>query len=365
MKSRRSIAFQQLESLRFISILLSIYGINIKKNKSKCKIIFVLHLIIVNMAWLLIISSTSCCLYDNHSSFHLFFLILQIMSYCVWWMLFVKKRNCERTINVIGKMRKRKNGLRFSAISCVCMYGVAIIVPSALVIYRFFYKNQDTNGSCEQIWLVISPRSLRFAYKLVHQILRHSFTIAFAYIVASLYYLICMELNNAICYVTRKKSLADSRKYVSYCIAVKALKEIERSMAGIVSFVLLICFVAFIRSLTDFISHYMENKGSEGLITIFCFFLGSFVSFVIVVVGADKVQSSFQEMRQMVLSNLDKISMTESSFSEFTSMCLILIEDKSNIQLTAWKMFEVHRGLLLTAVASLISYSFLLNQFKI
>ncbi|GIY78256.1 uncharacterized protein CDAR_223331 [Caerostris darwini] len=221
---------------------------------------------------------------------------------------------------------------------------------------------------CNECWFKISQFHVMTVYNFIVQILRQFVNWGFTYIVAIFYSTICTELNRIVCKLIKDIQLQNfhlhQEKRQHYRDVVRTMMGLEDSLSLIIFLVFCNCFNEFFRGITQLLFHPEMNARPRIWVIAFAYFLGSSITFATAVFTADNLQQNFAFLRKTMLE-------TSEFKSEFTSLpellqCdLELLEDKDNLQLTAWGMFSVKKGLMITALASLISYSVILGQLKL
>lgn len=93
--------------------------------------------------------------------------------------------------------------------------------------------------------------------------------------------------------------------------------------------------------------------------------VGATTTFVSVIFCADRLQKSCALLRKAIMDDHPQASCEFRELPGRLQDDLELLEDKDNIVLTAWGIFEVKKGVVVTTLASLISYSVVLGQIKI
>ncbi|GFT27861.1 uncharacterized protein TNCV_10711 [Trichonephila clavipes] len=202
-------------------------------------------------------------------------------------------------------------------------------------------------------------------YNFLLQSSRQFVNWGFNYSVAVLYSCICLELNAVVCKLNKdiklQKFHALREKKERYKSLVLTVMDFDDGMSFIILQVFCNCLNEFFRVFTQI----LFNPNSTASVRIFIlasfYFLGSAITFITVVFTADCLQHNFAFLRRTMLETSEFMPM--SPLPELLRCDLELLEDKDNIHLTAWGMFEIKKGLIITALASLISYSVILGQF--
>lgn len=150
----------------------------------------------------------------------------------------------------------------------------------------------------------------------------------------------------------------------SYRLLVKTVCKLEDSMSFPILLVFCSCFNELYRSMTHCMFHFQINAPPHLIILAGFYMAGSIITFVSVIFCADRLQRSCVLLRKAMMDR-SGVLCGNRQLPERLRDDLELLEDKDNIQLTAWGMFEVKKGIVVTTLASLVSYTVVLGQIKI
>lgn len=325
----------------------------------------VVHRVVIFLIWVSVIISDCYCVWRNFLTDNLFMAMFDVMAFIMWCMLCKNERKCRNVVCTVKQISKSSKFLRMSSVICISLILVIILTPVMITLHDFIFLLE--RGRCGDMWNFVSNEKLKKALVITQQALRQFFIHGLFYFVTAFFFYICMELNSSVdCLIddtVRKHCTSEDNKNTLYYInIIKTLHEIEEAMCSSISVVLAIAFGIFFRVVVAFLFNPILQSVSYMSFNAATYLLGSFASFISVVVAADKLQSNIRKLRRMKLNNFYVSRSNSYDLDDMPEEFLTLMEDRGSIALTAWKTFHIQRGLLLTAAASLISYSVILGQ---
>lgn len=353
------------ECIKYVTPFLLLYSINVTSRIKSRKSLFFFYRIICCLTWLFLVMSSFWCALKHLSLGFLFLLSLDLMSFFIWCLMCANSGNCNRAIHLIKRIRMPSKVLRISAIVCMSIISAVVVTLTVLSLRSSLLTGGK--GLCSDIWMFIPNETVKLIIVTVPRLLMHLYSHGLFFTTSAFFFFTCMELNHAICCIIDDIALRrwnDCKRNMLYSVTVKALIEIENSMNRIVFFLLAMSFTIIFRVVISIIVDplYLANINRSSI--SLPYMTGSMVVFVAVCLVADKLQNNFLMLRRSILNCCD-FSDENCSFSGMARDFLTLMEDREYMYLTAWKTFYVQRSLLLTAVASLITYSVLLTQYRL
>ncbi|KAG8189914.1 hypothetical protein JTE90_018695 [Oedothorax gibbosus] len=150
-----------------------------------------------------------------------------------------------------------------------------------------------------------------------------------------------------------------------YRLVVKAVYKLENTMS--LPILLVVCngFNELYRSLTHSIFHFKIEAPPHLIVLAVFYMVGATTTFLSVVLCADRLLKTCTLLRKAIMDDDPELTCVLQELPEMLQDDLELLEDKDNISLTAWGMFDVNKGFLVHILASLISFSVVLGQIKI
>ncbi|GFT97352.1 uncharacterized protein NPIL_502661 [Nephila pilipes] len=357
----------KFDSLKYSKLMLFACGITLFNSIRKTKLISLGLGFSFHMICLATIIIVSCCFYKYRSSFSAFTVITNAITLITWWAMFSKRNQIVRILHCLkklGRVYKSKPILYFVRFSIFTVFSI-IVIPS-ITSAIFIHLSSNNEGKCNECWFHIPSPVLKMAYNFLLQVSRQFVNWGFIYTVALFYSCTCLELNRIVCKLN--KDIKQQEFYIlrekkeRYRNLVLTIMDFEDAMSFIILLVFCNCFNEFFRGLTQILFNPELNKSFRLLVLASFYFLGSGITFVTVVFTADNLQHNLAFLRR---SMLETSELPNSSLPELLRCDLELLEDKDNIHLTAWGMFDVKKGLIITALASLISYGVILGQLKV
>ncbi|GFT32060.1 uncharacterized protein NPIL_479871 [Nephila pilipes] len=312
--------------------------------------------------------NTCVCLTVKYSNFYSFTLVTKAAALVSWWSMYRKKNNYNALLKFLSDLKKktkdksRSHRSKYSIMGFFVFFFAILSPPIGMLILRLKGQSYKVVPTCHEFWIDMSQNgyvSYHFFLQLARQL--SNWGVPFS---ATLFYsFYCNELANRIeifqKVLEQKRNFRTSAVLKIYAVIVKAILELEDSLSFGVLFVLFTNFAEAFRSFTLFFS--ISNLKAEIQRVIFptAYFLQTTFLFMLLIYSADTVQRRFNSVRKSVLTlNVQE----EKNIHEVFRRNLKIVEDRELVKLTAWGMVEIKRTLILTAVASLITYGVLLSQ---
>lgn len=325
----------------------------------------VVHRVIIFLIWVFIVISDCYCLSRNVMTDNAFIVIFDVMAFIMWCMLCKKERKCTNVVCAVKKISKSSKSSRLPFTICISLILVIILMPVMITLHDSVFPLETER--CRDMWNFSSNKKLQVVLIVTQQTLRQLLVHGLFYFVTAFFCYICAELNYPVkCLIDdiNPRHWSDDNINALYSDIIKALQAIEEAMCSSISVVLAIGFAIFFRVVVAFLFHPIFQSKPYLVLSIATYMLGSFISFISVVVSADKLQNDIRKLRRMKLDSYYPLRDNSYSFDDVAEEFLSLMEDKGNIVLTAWKTFHIQRGLLVTAAVSVISYSVILGQLE-
>ncbi|GBL93244.1 hypothetical protein AVEN_42682-1 [Araneus ventricosus] len=354
-------------SLRYSLMILLLCGITLSNSKESIMVSRGLGLVF-HVVCFSVLVQISCCFYRFRSSFAALTVITNALTLFTWWALYTKRMQYTKVIHRLKRcgLSKCSWALIFARFSFVVLLTM-IFFPSAASTVMLNYST-NTDRRCNECWFKIPSVYGKNVYNFFLQVFREFINWGFTYTIASFYSSTCLEINGIVCKLIRDMKSEDlhivQQRKKRYRRAVLIMADFESSMSFTIFLVFCNCFNEFFRGLTQILHNPQGNERIRISVIAFAYFIGSGITFITAVFTADNLQHNFGLLRNLMLETSDPTS-TSSNLSDLLQHDLTLLEDKDNVHLTAWDMFEVRKGLIITTLASLISYSVILGQLKI
>lgn len=268
------------------------------------------------------------------------------------------------------------NGLRtFFKVKIDASTGIVIKLSSLLLIgstlMQCIYKlaralqrsKPSRRGRCR--FFGVQPRSKQenAAVEFFSKLISHHLDWNVHYAMALLYCFCCRELGKTIRVLCANHEYFNSRKiWKRYYVIRDCVKEIESRFSVLVFILFARSFLEFFRVLTLLLNRIQRNLDVtysfvNGLHS--CMVLMLFIS---VVVSANYLVKSYKKLCVKMMRIPHEAYCTGNKFDTYRD-CRLVLNHKDSIALTAWGMIPLNKNLLVTAIATLVTYGVLLHQF--
>ncbi|GBM83581.1 hypothetical protein AVEN_99444-1 [Araneus ventricosus] len=313
--------------------------------------------------------NTCACLVNLYSNFYVFTLATKIAALVSWWSMYRRKKNYKELLQFLSDLQKKtkcKNKSKLSRYSIICflVFFFALCNPGGM--WGIFSRSRLSYlqpPTCHEFWVRMTQLQYT-SYHIFLQLARQFSNWGVPFSATLFYSFYCNELTSKIDafqkILKERRSINSSAVINIYNITVKAITELEDSSSLAVLFVLFTNFAEAFRTFSLFFSTRDVNIYSSRVLLPGIYFLQTAFLFMLLIYSADTLQRHFRLLRKRVLETID-IKEAKSVHEGFRQS-LKLIEDRERVRLTAWGMVEIKRTLVLTAVASLITYGVLLSQ---
>lgn len=243
----------------------------------------------------------------------------------------------------------------------ILIFIAAVVIPSI----RAALRPSFGKATCHEFWLPLSGVQ-HSIYHFFISIARQFTNWSVPYSATLFYSLYCIELSNKIKSFSKRLKIRSSFQNLDltdyYDIVVTAILKLEDSMSLAIFFVLFTNFVEMFRVFTLIIFINSQVITFYSFLQYALYFIQTSLLFLFLVFAADSTQANFNTFRKGVLESPYTLQ-GENKLVRFRKK-LVMIEDREYVTLTAWGVFEFKRTLILSAIASLITYGVILKQFK-
>ncbi|GFX18542.1 uncharacterized protein TNCV_3371151 [Trichonephila clavipes] len=282
----------------------------------------------------------------------------------MWWILFKSRRKIYHLLRALGRLHTQLIGhvppfyktLKISLIFWI----IFTMVPGLNNVYDTVTKN-TVRSTCFHIHVPLPNKAARIcAYFFIqtnHQFINWSLS----YLVNLLIIFCCWEVNLLIDALGKNvnknfnKALLEVHEQLFETILM-----MEDSLSLTCFFVLIRLFMEFFRIFSLLFKFVKGKPQSVSVINAssYAIFTGFF--FIVMIFTADNVQKGFNDLhRRLVKKSLQSKASKDVSLSDFRSLGW-----SENVVLTGWGIFELKKKLILSTVASLITYGVLLQQLQ-
>lgn len=349
----------------FILALL-ICGISVKQASKT--LVFVS--IVIRLTFVLCISLTSIntltCLLNEFRTFYLLTLATKMVVFICWIFM---NRNAEnftillRIMEILQKKNKNKSMKSVTILgrTALLIFVAIILIPSI----RAAVRPSTSRTTCHEFWLTLSGIQ-HSIYHFFISMARQFANWSVPYSATLFYSLYCIELSNKTKSFCKKSQIHSSFQNLDltdcYDIIRAAILKLEDSLSLAIFFVLFTNFFEMFRVLTLIIFMNSREQTLHSFVQYGLYFIQTSLLFLVLVFSADSIQVHFNSFRKHILGSPYTL-LGEKEQVRFRKK-LVMIEDGEYVTLTSWGVFEIKRTLILSAIASLITYGVLLQQFK-
>lgn len=301
-------------------------------------------------------------------------------AFALWITLVTRRRMITSTVNDFFLLPTFKfKSVLASLITIVIIFVVPVIgwmslavdfTESACMLFMEYILFQTSNVPKGYNCLALQP--ILLIYNIAIYTLRTAFSGFYVMLCYMLRYVICNYVKSVRKRLSCRKtqfSLRDINQcFKTYDAAITVLKSMEKSMSFPIFLVqisdLISLFWGFI--LFDPLGQKKDNQGAfESYQTAMVFvFLRALVSFLCVSLAASSVHEADKAAKEVNEEALKRVILFEGgrkeNFEEFTALCIL--NQNQPITLSAGGFFYFTKGMVLSAVGSVLTYSLLLLQ---
>lgn len=350
-------------------LTLLISGIPVQKTNKLLNGITILMMFLYCTSCIFTFTNTINCMIDDMKSFYIFTFITKGSGTVTWFTLYRKRHQINELLQhmnhlqKLSKSRVTRTVSVISKLSAIIFLGLVIFTPAVKTAIDNMSKPL-TKPTCHEFWLPLE-KGLKCTYFFFITVARQVANWSVPYSTTFFYSLYCLELQFKI-KSFRKNILnfkgTDTSAIEFYDVASTCILKLEDTLSLSSLFVLFSNFFEMFRIFTHLMFMAPNELSLSRISNSMLYFLLTFFLFLVLIFTADSMQLHFYELRNSILTSND-IFLQRSEKASFVKK-ISMIEDKVYIRLTAWGIFEIKRSMILSAVASLITYGVLLQQFK-
>lgn len=345
-------------------IFFALNGISLRNQRSNLTLLK-FSAVLYHVLWLIGTLGTVMCLIRLPSSFYTFSAVVKIVSLCMWWILFNTKRRIYYLLRALGRLHIELIGhapsSSYKTLKIALFFLIIFtIVPGMNNVYDTVTKD-TVLSTCFHIHIPLPNKAARICAYFFMQTNHQFINWSLSYLVNLLIIFCCWEVNQLI------EALAKtvSRNFDKALLGVhEQLFETILMMEDCLS---LTCFLVLIRLFMEFfrifslLFNFVKGKPqSVSVINASSYAIFTGVLFVGMIFAADNVQKGFDDLqRRLVKKSIQDEVNRGVSISSFQSLAW-----SESVVLTGWGIFELKKKLLLSTLASLITYGVLLQQLQ-
>lgn len=338
--------------LKFVYGLLASIGILIsKRNIPVCACACVYHTIRVIHVFRIIL----CMSLRNNTAMDISIIASDVVLITLWWSLFLKR---HRLYNFIISLLKQYTDCQvhqkktiiwifFSLTVCPILTDVI----RKLIVGEYYYKISKRRDTCMNYWVSETFQYFSATVFVIEISVLHTYLSVF-YVATFLYCCTCLLILQKFTQTSHELS----EMWIKCCNMTHAMKKFERIFA-------LPVFLVFIRIAFDtciLVLMYAENSiPSSRTVHFYVTSLQRFVWVICIVFIAEAAQKRCTWFINLVFRNVGALKRLGISVNTFDYKRMI-----SDSTLTAWDMCILKRNVLLTAIASLVTYSVIILDLK-
>lgn len=297
--------------------------------------------------------------------YFLFMAVTKTTSVLTWWIVYRRRNKFEKLVQQIYSLKKQV-GLRLYRNwnivlkSCIVLLQVAILIPAFFNVLSGSYKN----SRCHLFGVVLQAEYAIVIRNFLMLMTDQQFEWGIHYSIAILYCFCCRQASqimHALC--LKKRSFSSRKMRLQYYLIRKTVKCIEKRFSSLVLIFLGRSFFEFFKILSFLFDRVILTVDIKFTLTAVLYSSVTLVVFTSVIIAADNLQIQFRNLCDKMMQSLSGETNLETGVIQLKTM-ILLSEDRRQLKLTCGGLFQLTKGLLLTAAASFISYGVLMLQFK-
>lgn len=357
-----------LKQIRPIRFQFYINFIDIKSTKL-IKISDKLLLVSYNILWISDIVSRILCYKFSKLNIFLLTITSKLLSFTAWWILWKQKSqiwSLLQQINTFRNLFKTKISL-FAGYCLRLSYALllaSIFVQCLYKALRTLYRSKRSrHDKCRFLGIQPTSKDEKVIPDFFSKLISLHLDWNIHYAIAVLYCFCCKELGRTIRALCSNRGYFNSRKiWKQYYLIRDCMKEIEEIFSIPIFILFARSFVEFFRVLSFLLNRITRNLDVaysvvNGLHS--CVVLAVFIS---VVLSANYLLNSYKILCVKMMRIPREAYCTENQFETYRN-CRLVLNQKDSVTLTAWGMLHLKKNLLVTAVATLVTYGVILHQF--
>lgn len=351
----------------FILALL-ISGISVKRASKPIFVIgFMIRLLFLS-CFTLTFANTVICMIGDTRSFYLFTLFTKIIIFFCWCSAFRKTGDISELLRILKILQKECKGKSLRIVTWAGRISVVIFLALIWAPSVKAFASVGGHGinarTCHEFWMDLHGLRKEVYYFVLTMARQFTnWTVPFS--LTLFYSLFCFELSNKI-RLFHKSSIdnpiPNSNLSDFYDATVAAILKLEEALSLSMLLVLFTNFSEMFRIFTLILFIDPKRMNSNSISHSQIYFAQTAILFLVLIFAADSLQIHFNVLRRKLLLS-PYIFSGESEQTRFRKR-LIMVEDQEYVKLTAWGVFEIKRTLILSAIASLITYGVLIQQLK-
>lgn len=395
--SKKSAKFGSTNKLLFKPIILCLlfHGISINSGRSKRKMSVLFLMLVFHFFWITGTASTISCLLKMTSSFYVFSALVKIVSISLWWTLYKRRHEMYVTLRHLNRLHyeihkrfhssntKPKNIRKpFHAMLTFSLLVLFVfsLIPGCNNVYNTLKQN-TVLATCFHMYIPASSKTAKscmyFAIQTNHQIVNWTVsylaTLLIIFCSLELGYLSQILIKNmeakpnknspifekVLCHQTRTKmggismNQNDEKSLLDLFEKLQdTFRQFEDCFSLTCFFVLIRLFMEFFRIFSLFFNLVKGKPQSVSIINASSYACVTGTLFLAMILSADRVQNNFATIRRLATK------MAKDSIED------IHVPRSEDVSLTGWGIFELKKKLILSTLASLITYGVLLQQLQ-
>lgn len=383
-----------------IILCLILHGISVNCRRDNREILVKCLVFIYHFFWITGTISTTSCLWKLTSSFYVFSAMVKIVSILLWWILYKARRdiycllrNLTRLHNEIDKLfpssniKSTKTKLPFNSTVKLALFVLVVftLIPGFNNVYNTL-KKDTVLATCFHLYIPLDSKTAKTIMYFAIQTNHHVINWTVSYLATLLIIFCYLELGSIsqvmVKEISKKRNInphlskmvidrqhnvlmdgniglipmeqdADKTFFMLFEELQDMFVQFEDCFSLTCFFVLIRLFMEFFRIFSLFFNLVKGKPQSVSIINASSYASVTGVLFIAMIFAADRVQKNFTTIRRYVLKR------TQGSSSQ-----RIPIQGSENVTLTGWGIFELKKKLLLSTLASLITYGVLLQQLQ-
>lgn len=344
--------------LKLYAWLFLLVGIWIRDKYSERKWHTILGMVLFHIFWTVVTSKviwTFLVIKITVIDIHTFIILEYLLCLLLWWIMFMKRFHIYNTIECLA-LSKKQLGLT----SKLWIHVLFILINIIYFCLCTLNRVEDHQWLTDKLGTFMTERPLLISVlytitNLAEFIILHGLPFS----VALLYIACCLQTHQLVSHLHtlgKQRQSIDERLFRR---SVLVMKELERGLS--LAVFVLRSLVEFICTLTAVIN-FLVGVFHQVFVA---FFLQMATLFCLIVFGADSIQNRHSDLKRHLLREIaQKMRQTQEDCLLGKNLAEFLEVKEEDFGLTAWKMFDLDRRVLLSTFASLLTYGVILYQLK-
>ncbi|GIY29899.1 uncharacterized protein CDAR_512821 [Caerostris darwini] len=282
----------------------------------------------------------------------------------MWWILFAARHKMLRLLRTLARLHHQLIGPTQPSnkfMNCfLVLFVMFMFEPGVNNLYDTI-KKDSVLPTCFHIYIPLPSKVAKiwtyFFIQMNHQFINWSLS----YLVSEIIIFCCLELNKLIKTLEKRVEKGINRELIDiYEELFDTIRITEDSLSPLCFLVLIRLFMEFFRIFSLLFNFVKGKRQTVSTINASTYAVITVILFLTMILIADDVQKNFMNFQRLLVK---KLSMYRKS--QFASIVRERVfVNNENVVLTGWGIFELKKKLILSTMASLVTYGVLLQQLQ-